>query len=513
MNLISISAATISYYYVFAAANIDHRCRLPENIWPNDNQYHPINKTHELLVNRYIPKTNDGKNWEQCVRYINGTTNDTLMNCPNGWAYDRSVFGYTFTEEANFVCGSSSKRSLIATLMQCGGFALLFIGPNADKFGRKKVITTVIIFLFVTCLITQTMMQWIPMSIGTKFALLLLNQFTSGLAAAVYNLTFVLMLELTSSAHRSFAGNIALVLFTMGEGLVTLFAYLAKDWQTLKWMNTAFISFAIVYLYFMPESPLYLYSKQDYARMEALLRRIATTNKRKEADWYPVYQELIRNQSVASSHDKQLSFFQKTREILAHRSMIVKLLITGLLGFTTLMLYIKISYGLATMSISPYLGMLVGGALEAAGCITGSLLIRTRLGRKGSFRLVATVTIICVILIPIISSYSPIVTVCIGQVGKYAISSTLAVSLIYVPELFPTAIRSGANGVFSACCRIGAILAPIIDTSINKVYLPYTFYASAGLAFIVILLTLLLPETKSKSMDADEQYEKNRNDA
>ncbi|CAF1314441.1 unnamed protein product [Rotaria magnacalcarata] len=394
--------------------------------------------------------------------------------------------------------------------MQCGGFALLFIGPNADKFGRKKVITTVIIFLFVTCLITQTMMQWIPMSIGTKFYFILVNQFASGLTGAVFSLIFVLILELTSSAHRGFAGNVALVLFTTGEGVVTLFAYLAKDWQILKWINTALIGLILSYLYFMPESPLYLYSKQDYARMEALLRRIATTNKRKEVDWYPMYQELIRNQSVTSSHDKQLSFFQKTREILAHRSMIAKLLITGLLGFTTLMLYIKISYGLATMSISPYLGMLVGGALEAAGYITGSLLITKRLGRKGSFTVVATLTIMCVILIPIVSNHNPIATVCIAHVGKFAISSTVAVSGIYAPELFPTTIRSGANGIFVACSRIGAILPPIIDTSINKVYLPYTFYASAGLAFIVILLLSFLPETKSKSMDDEEDYGKDR---
>ncbi|CAF3348205.1 unnamed protein product [Rotaria socialis] len=513
MNLISISAATVGYYYVFAAADIDHRCRLPENVWPNDNQYNPINKTHELLINRYIPKTNDGRKWEQCVRYLNGTRNDTLMNCPNGWAYDRSVFGYTFTEEANFVCGNASKKSSIATFMQYGGFALLVIAPNADKFGRKKVITTVIIFLFVTCLITQAMMQWISMSIGTKFYFILANQFASGLTTAVFSLIFVLMLELTSSAHRGFAGNMALVLFTTGEGFVTLFAYLAKDWQILKWMNTALIGLILPYLYFMPESPLYLYSKQDYVRLEALLRRIATRNKRKEADWYPVYQELIRNQSVTSSHDKQLSFFQKNREILVHRSIVVKLLITGLLGFTTLMLYVKISYSLAAMSISPYLGILIGGALEAAGYITGSLLISTRLGRKGSFILVAIVIIICVILIPIISSHSPIATVCITLVGKFFISSTIAVSWIYAPELFTTTIRNGANGIFVACCRIGSILPPIIDTSINKAYLPYTFYASAGLAFIVILLTLLLPETKSKSMDDEEDYEKNQSDA
>ncbi|CAF4507366.1 unnamed protein product [Rotaria magnacalcarata] len=37
INLISMSAAVVGFYYVFAAANIDHRCRLPDNVWPNDN--------------------------------------------------------------------------------------------------------------------------------------------------------------------------------------------------------------------------------------------------------------------------------------------------------------------------------------------------------------------------------------------------------------------------------------------------------------------------------------------
>ncbi|CAF5074731.1 unnamed protein product, partial [Rotaria socialis] len=72
---------------------------------PNDNQYHPINETHELLINRYIPKTTSGTKWQQCARYSTGNADDTLVTCPNGWAYDRSVFGYTFTEEANLVCG------------------------------------------------------------------------------------------------------------------------------------------------------------------------------------------------------------------------------------------------------------------------------------------------------------------------------------------------------------------------------------------------------------------------
>jgi len=164
MNLIAMSAGVISFYYVFSAAEPDHRCRLPINIWPDDTQYNSINETHEIYLNRYIPKIKDGKKWEKCVYY----TNDTVVNCPNGWIYDRSIFGYTFTEEANFVCQNKSQKSWLATAVQFGGFSLLIIGSLADRYGRKKIIVIVTILLFCTCLITQIIMQWIAMTVKTK---------------------------------------------------------------------------------------------------------------------------------------------------------------------------------------------------------------------------------------------------------------------------------------------------------------------------------------------------------
>ncbi|CAF1370142.1 unnamed protein product [Rotaria sordida] len=506
INFIALSAGIVSFYYIFGAAEPGHRCRLPENVWPNDIQYYPINSTHERLINSYIPKDKDGKIWEKCVRYTIENRSDTLVNCPNGWAYDRSIFGYTFTEEANLVCNSEPIKSWLATLFQCGGFSLLIIGTLADKFGRKRLIVIVVILLLITCLITQILMQWIPMTVHAKFGLLLINQFASGLIPPTFSLTFILMIELTSSAHTSLAGYCSLVSFTIGEVIVTLFAYLGKDWQILKWANTAFFALILPYLYFMPESPLYIYSKRQYARLTILLRRIATQNKRKEADWYPSYQDFIRKQPSALLDHDELTFFRQVHQILTQRSTVIKLLIIALLGFTELMLYIKISYGLAVMNISPYLGILIGAIVEAAGYVTGSLLISTKLARKNSFVLLMSLTIVCVLLIPIISPYSSTATIFIAQLGKYCISGAVAVSWIFVPELFPTSIRSSANGFFIAVSRIGAIVAPIIDTSVKTEHLPYTFYASSGLAVVVVLLSLILPETKDKPLDDIPMY-------
>jgi hypothetical protein len=334
-----------------------------------------------------------------------------------------------------------------------------------------------------------------------RFIVLLLNQFASGLVVSNYSLVFILMLELTSTTHTSLVGNLAFISFTIGEVIITLFAYITHDWQKLKWANTVFIGLGMPYLYFMPESPLYIYAKGEYIRLEIILRRIATENKRQETDWYLCYQELLRNQPIRLTHQNEETFIQKFYQLFTHRTTVIKLLITALIGFTTLMIYFQISYGLAMLDVSPYFGILIGAIVEGTSYVTSSLLISTRLGRKGSFIIMMSLTILCTLLIPTIIKYNSMATVFLAQFGKYAISGTTAISWIFVPELFPTTIRTTANGFFIAFSRIGAIVAPILNTSINKDYLPYTFYASSVLAIIVLLFSLILPETKGKPMD------------
>lgn len=298
----------------------------------------------------------------------------------------------------------------------------------------------------------------------------------------------------------------ALVSFTVGEAIVTLFAYLLRDWQLLKWANTAFVGLVIPYLYFMPESPMFLFSKRRYRDLEALLRRIATMNGRDEASWYRTYQSFLSQQSPQSDSTHRPTFFEQSRQILTHRPTMIKLLIIAFLGFTTLMVYIKISYALAVMNISPYLGILIGAVVEAAGYVAGSLMINTRLARKGSFVLMMILTLLCLSIIPWLLTVDATFAVILAQFGKFAISGAIAVSWIFVPELFPTSIRSSANGFFIAFSRLGAIVAPIITASVPATSLSYTYYGSAMLALLVVLFTYFLPETKDKPMDDVQEY-------
>ncbi|CAF1001300.1 unnamed protein product, partial [Rotaria sordida] len=218
------------------------------------------------------------------------------------FVYDRSVFGRTFTEEANLVCHNAVKRTWLSTLYQVGGFVVLVTGTMSDKVGRRKMIQILTILLFLVPLLTEILLQTITMSVNAKFALLLVNQLFSSIDA--YPMVFLLLMELTSSSHTSLAGNLALIGFTFGEALVTVFAYLARDWLLLKWIISGYFALVLPYLYFVPESPYWLFSTKKYNQLEHCLNKIAAKNGRTHDQWHPYYMQLIHDPEIAMRQAK-----------------------------------------------------------------------------------------------------------------------------------------------------------------------------------------------------------------
>ncbi|CAF1375501.1 unnamed protein product, partial [Didymodactylos carnosus] len=452
LNLIPIVTGTINFFYVYGVAEPLYRCRLPDTIWSND-QYHPFNSTHQHLIDAWIINQDQCSIRKPLFNNLSQPSNETIA-CSR-WVYDRSVFGRTFTEEADFVCINNIKRSLLSSALQIGAI------------------------------------------------LLLLNQFLSGIDS--YMIVFVLLMELTSSTHTSFAGNLALVAFTLGEIVVTLCAYLCKDWLLLKWTLSFLILLTVPYLYFIPESPYWLYSKKKYDQLEINLRQIAKTNRCDESNWFPSYQMLKKTLEIEKMPSK-LSLGSKIKRLLTHSPTMLKLLISAAIGFTTMLLYMKIAYGLAAMKdTNPYVNIIMGALVESAGYLSAWLLMN-KIGRKRSFLAYTLLTTACVIVIQITLKYNSIFIISVAQLGKFAISGAVCVSFIYVPELFPTTIRSGASSFFACIGRIGAIIAPTLDASLNEKHLHITTYIYALLAIIILGLTFALPETKNRPFEAKIDY-------
>lgn len=104
--VVNFSSGMTGFYYVFGLAEPAFRCRLPSDIWPNDNQYKSLNDTHQYLINSYVSSSSRCEN-------INGS------QC-NDFIFDRTVYGLTFTEEAQFVCDDALKKTWLNTAHAIG---------------------------------------------------------------------------------------------------------------------------------------------------------------------------------------------------------------------------------------------------------------------------------------------------------------------------------------------------------------------------------------------------------
>jgi hypothetical protein len=310
-------------------------------------------------------------------------------------------------------------------------------------------------------------------------------------------------MELTSSSYTSFAAGVALVAYTLGEIMFTGFAYAARDWLNLKWLMSAYFAVTIPYLYFIPESPYWLFSRTKYDELEVCLRNIAKMNRREESEWFPYYTRLIEESRIIKRTQSKPKG-KKREKVLRF---LPKLIMCGCIEFVTMLLYTKIAYGLGAMNeaLSPYTNFIIGAGVESLGYLAAGFAIITVLGRKYSLIMFALLTAISVLTIPFIMESQALIATVISQIGKFGVSGAVSVSWLYVPELFPTDMRGLANGIFVFVGSFGSMLAPIVETAVGEKNKRITYYVYSALTLVLVGVIATLPETRDRSFHDGEE--------
>ncbi|CAF0996402.1 unnamed protein product [Rotaria sordida] len=319
-----------------------------------------------------------------------------------------------------------------------------------------------------------------------------------------YGIVFLLIMELTSSSHTSFAAGVAMVAYTVGEIIFTGFAYAARDWLNLKWLMSVYFAVTIPYLYFIPESPYWLFGRKKYDELETCLRKIAKINRREENEWFPYYTKLIEESRIVQRTETKA----KTKKREKVLRLLPRLIMCGSIEFVTMLLYTKITYGLGAMNetLSPYTNFIIGAVVEGIGYLAAGLAITTVLGRKYSLIIFVLLTASSILTIPFITESYPIIATVVSQIGKFGVSGAVSVSWLFVPELFPIYMRGLANGIFVFVGSFGSMVAPIINTAVDKKNDRITNYVYAGLTVVLAGVIATLPETRDRSFDDGEEY-------
>lgn len=130
----------------------------------------------------------------------------------------------------------------------------------------------------------------VNLSVNSKYVVYCVNQFVMGFTSfTCYVTSYVLLLEITTSAYSTIISNFNLYMYVVGELMALGLGYFVRDWRQMNWC-VGFYSIGIIcMIFFLPESPRMLVANKKYSQAYKVLQKIAKVNGKQ--------QELMNEQS------------------------------------------------------------------------------------------------------------------------------------------------------------------------------------------------------------------------
>ncbi|XP_047517099.1 organic cation transporter protein-like isoform X1 [Pieris napi] len=464
--------------YIFNAAKIDYRCRVPQC---------------EATPPRF--ETNGWGPWAlpdsggRCERYVStGDTcsadafNNSQTERCNSWVYEHNN---TIVATFDLAC-VEWKRTLVGTIHSAGIFiALPLTAYISDTFGRRVafILTAVapaavgVIRSFSTNYIMYVSLELIEAIVGS----------------GVYTSGFILALEMVGINRRVLGGNMISCAFAMGQAFVSLIAWGIPEWRTLTRVLYAPSFIFILYCFIIEESVRWLLSKGKIKDAARIIFKAAEINKKKLS---PETIKLLTDEnvqlegSVPTNDDKKESL---AMQVLRSRVLMSRLFICSFWWITVTFIYYGLSINSVSLGGNSYVNFLLTALVEIPGyCL--SVLTLDRFGRKASIMTAFFVCGLSLLGLPFIPEHVQWAQTCLNLLGKLAISMVFSSIYIYTSELYPTSVRHTMVALCSMGGRIGQLIAP--QTPLLMEYMPSLPYLLFGLmAAIAGFLMLLTPET------------------
>ncbi|GBO16633.1 Organic cation transporter protein, partial [Araneus ventricosus] len=162
-------------------------------------------------------------------------------------------------------------------------------------------------------------------------------------------------------------------------------------------------------------------------------------------------------------------------------------------------MYYGISYNTNELAGDPFLNFALYGVIEIPAYALTLFVIQSKGRRRPEALGCLAAGLSCWLIYPIPKDpwwMSEIVSL----FGKFCITSSFSILYVFSTELFPTTVRTVGLGSAQVSARLGAIIAPFVR-EMGKASHPIVPQLIFGfLAVTAGLLSLLLPETKNRSI-------------
>ncbi|XP_042901440.1 carcinine transporter isoform X3 [Parasteatoda tepidariorum] len=474
---------------IFMVFTPEHWCYVPEVV--------NSNLSHEVQRSIIVPRGNSS-----CFKYdVNYTElftsgslqikNDTPIISCRSWQYDTTYFEETAASKWNMVCDHSHYSSLVMTLTNVGSIiGTPFYGTLSDKIGRKPVFFIVILVTAITAISSVLMTNF--------WTFLILRTINGSLMPSVFQLPYIILLEIVGLSQRTKMNGIANASWTIGLCFLAPIAYFTRHWVTFGLATSSVSILMFLYWKFLPESPRWLISQERYKEATRAISRIAETNGKtiEPVELRMKIQKLgekVKKEKLESANNTFLDLFR-------FPNLRKKFLIISFCWVADIFAYYGLQINVSNLGGDPFFNFFFLALVEIPGLIC-SWYFMEKWGRRWCSVSALALTGSACLLVALVPG-APVLAVVCSLIGKFGASASFMAVYQQSSELYPTTIRAigmGMSGTFAAVANI--IVPYIVFLAFIEKYIPFLIIglvcvlAAVSATFLPETLNEVLPQT------------------
>ncbi|KAG5878987.1 hypothetical protein JTB14_019642 [Gonioctena quinquepunctata] len=481
----------------FGAFNQLFMADVPEH-WCKVSQL--SNFTEEEQTNVSIPFhdtfskcTRYAVNWSEILKEAGGTIGGVVVNrswptegCLDGWVYDRTKVVSSIVIDFDLVCDKNIYPTLGLVALNIGGpIGVYTFGRLNDSIGRKKsffLCLTTLLLGSVLTVMAQNFWWWAGSRIVVGLTI-----------PAMYQIPFIISLELVGPNYRSFVTVLTCMFYTVGLMMLAAITYLVRDWVRLGIVTSA--PFLLYYLYWfcLPESPRWLLAKGRFEEASKIIETLARINKKELPASFKLQLKRHIMYKRTKSEEEAYKRTPGCSDLCGTPNMRLKTTLITLNWFANETVYVGLSYYGPSLGSNEHLSFLLSSAVEIPTYLT-CWIVMDRWGRRWPICVCMLICGACCLATVAIPNDDMVTTLVLFLVSKSAISASFLIIYPFAGELYPTQLRGLGIGTSAYIAGIGLIIIPFI-TYLGSEMLILPLIIMGVMSIIGGLLGLRLPET------------------
>ncbi|XP_043288498.1 carcinine transporter [Venturia canescens] len=412
----------------------------------------------------------------------------------------------------DLVCDKAIYPTYGLVALNTGGpIGVYLFGSLNDRIGRK--------LSFFTCLATLIAGGCLT-SISNSFWSWAACRFVVGLTIpAIYQIPFIISLELVGPNYRSFVTVLTCSFYTMGLCMLAGVTYLIPEWRILAATTSAPFLLYSFYWWFLPESPRWLLAKGRLAEANEILKTLALVNGKELPESFTQKLKQRMTMSRTKSEEERLRNGPGVLSLFKTPNMRLKTCLITLNWFANNMVYVGLSYYGPALGNEEHVSFFFSSFAEIPSYLA-CWVVMDRWGRRWPLCLcMVTAGLSCVatVLLPpgnkskeptsflhssmeqrlesiIIFLDAVTTTLVLFLLSKSAISASFLIIYPFAGELYPTQLRGIAIGFSAYISGLGLVIIPFI-TYLGRENLVLPLVILGVVSVIGGLSGLRLPET------------------